>query len=239
MGRTIVEANWNSFLCWSGPVWPWFKLVSLYLEYWLPPPSFLLRWTSAALHYQSLPPWMPPRSHLLVFKSPMALREHINHTLHQLSPHFGKYRFVCLIPHQPVNFMHFTPYTHNPSVSVLIPTHSCTAIVSSGYAFSSPWHLLTPPSLLTPLPPSVPLRKASHGQKYPPTVFLLLCYALGNSSTYSRLVQRESKRGVGRGREEQDWMGKREMEGRGGGNSLGREPIQLQAAVQPWFLWRH
>lgn len=40
------------------------------------------------------------------------------------------------------------------------------------------------------------------------------------------------KRGVGLNREAGDGGQER-------GDSLGREPIQLQAVVQPWFLWRH
>lgn len=57
--------------------------------------------------------------------------------------------------------------------------------------------------------------------------------------THTGAVCREServveggKRGVGLNREAGDGGQER-------GDSLGREPIQLQAAVQPWFLWRH
>lgn len=62
----------------------------------------------------------------------------------------------------------------------------------------------------------------------------------GNGSVYmSRSAGRARVEGGRDGwRSGIEW-GKREMEGRGGRDSLGREPIQLQAAVQPWFLRRH
>lgn len=119
-------------------------------------------------------------------------------------------------------------------------THNCGAIVWTVYiphtlvsAISN--HYLNPSSLINPnksqpqatvsadtIPPAQP--RSSKAQE---------------TVTHTGAVCREServvegrRRGVGLNREAGDGGQER-------GDSLGREPIQLQPAVQPWFLWRH
>lgn len=97
------------------------------------------------------------------------------------------------------------------------------------------------PTLLTPLPQSIPyksLPQAAISTNIIPHA--LPCSRKAKETAAYMGADLQGKQEGNGGREGGVGLNGEALSGRmGRGYSLGREPIQLQAVVQPWFLWRH
>lgn len=97
------------------------------------------------------------------------------------------------------------------------------------------------PTLLTPLPQSIPyksLPQAAISTNIIPHA--LPCSRKAKETAAYTGADLQGKQEGNGGREGGVGLNGEALSGRmGRGYSLGREPIQLQAVVQPWFLWRH